>query len=186
LAGFNADIVLRDYMTEGNCAESYKLTSAKVKSSAILSCSWMACAFMKTKTELTFITQKVIIPATPKQVYEAFVDPKKHGEFTGAKAVGIAKVGGKFTAWDGYIFGKFLAFEPGKYIVQEWMTTDWPKDYPPSKFELTFKAVPEGTEITMIHSNIPQQQKQELAEGWAEFYWIPLKRHFKKQPKPAP
>jgi activator of HSP90 ATPase len=132
------------------------------------------------KFEVTALKQKAIIPASPEEVYEAFTDPKKHSEFTGSKATGKAKIDGKFTAWDGYIFGKFLQYEPGKYLVQEWQTTDWPEGYPPSKFELTFKKVPEGTEVTMIHSNIPTIQKEELAEGWEEFYWQPLKKYFQK------
>ncbi len=130
--------------------------------------------------EITTIKQKVMIPASPEEVYEAFVDPKKHSEFTGSKATGKTKADGKFTAWDGYIFGKFIEFEPAKRLIQEWQTTDWPEGYPPSKFELTFKKIPQGTEITMIHSNIPVVQKEELAEGWEEFYWQPLKKYFQK------
>ncbi len=132
------------------------------------------------KQEFATIKQVVIIPASPEKVYEAFVDPKKHTEFTGSKATGKAKEGGKFTTWDGYSFGKFLKFEPGKCLVQEWMTTDWPEGYPPSRFELTFKKVPDGTEITMVQSNVPKEQEEELKEGWQEFYWVPLKEYFKK------
>jgi activator of HSP90 ATPase len=132
------------------------------------------------KTELTTLKQTVMIPATPQEVYEAFVNPKKHSEFTDAKATGKAKVGEKFTAWDGYIFGKYLELEHGKRLLQEWQTTEWPKGYQPSKFELTFKAVAGGTEVTMVHSNIPKEQEEELADGWNEFYWNPLKEYFKK------
>ena len=132
------------------------------------------------KTQVTTLTQKVTIPASPEKVYEAFVDPKKHSEFTGSKATGKAKVGGKFTAWDGYISGKHLELEKGKRIVQEWMTTDWPEGYAPSKLELTFKETSEGTEISMVHSNVPAEQEKELAEGWEEFYWNPLKKYFQK------
>jgi activator of HSP90 ATPase len=77
------------------------------------------------------LKQKVIIPAEPDQIYVAIIDGKKHSEFTGSKATSEPKVGGKFTAWDGYIFGKHLELEKGKKIVQEWSTTEWPKDYPP-------------------------------------------------------
>ncbi len=132
------------------------------------------------KPEVTTLKQKVIIPATPQQIYDAFTDPKKHSAFTGSKATGKPEIGKKFTAWEGYIFGKYLALEPAKRIVQEWQTTEWPQGYPPSRFELAFKAVAEGTEITMTHSNIPRQQEEELAEGWNEFYWNPLKDYFKK------
>ena len=131
--------------------------------------------------KLTTIRQKVTIPhATPEHVYEAFMDAKKHSEFSGSKATSNPKVGGKFTAWDGYISGKNLELEKGKRIVQEWTTTDWPKDYGPSQLELTFKKSKSGTEITMVHKDVPAEQAEDLAEGWQEFYWNPLKEYFKK------
>jgi activator of HSP90 ATPase len=132
------------------------------------------------KLELTTLKQKVILTASPEAIYEAFTDPRKHTEFTGSKATGKVKVCGKFTAWDGYIFGRYLEFEKGKRLVQEWQTTEWPDGYPPSKFELTFNPVPEGTEVSMVHSDIPLEQKDELADGWKDFYWKPLKKYFKK------
>ena len=136
------------------------------------------------KSEVTTITQKITIPkGSPKQVYEAYVDPKKHGEFTGSEATGKPVVGGKFTAWDGYISGKFLELEEGKHLVQEWASTDFPEGAPPSRLELTFREVPKGTEIVMVHSNVPKDQEDETAEGWTEFYWEPMKQYFKKKPK---
>ena len=135
------------------------------------------------KLEVTTIKQTVVIPASPKEVYAAYVDPKKHGEFTGSKATGKPVVGGKYTAWDGYIFGKFLELEEGKRVVQEWTTTDWEDGYKASKLELTFCEVAEGTKIVMVHSNVPKAQEDEIAEGWTEFYWNPLKEYFSNQPK---
>jgi len=114
------------------------------------------------------------------QVYEAYVDPKKHSEFTGSKATGKPVVGGKFTAWDKYIFGKYVELEAGKRVVQEWSSTDFPKNYPPSVLELIFCEVPKGTEITIVHSYVPKETAEEIAEGWTEFYWDPLKKYFKK------
>jgi activator of HSP90 ATPase len=138
--------------------------------------------FMKQKT--ITITQKVNLPASPDDVYCAFVDPKKHSEFTDSEATGKAEVGAKFTAWDGYIQGKHLELEQGKRILQEWVTTDWPEGYSPSQVEFSFKANKGGTEVTMVHSNVPAEQDAELAQGWIDFYWEPLKDYFKKQ-KPS-
>lgn len=131
---------------------------------------------MSTKT--TRIKQTVIAQASPDEVYEAFIDAKKHSAFTGSKAACDPKIGGKFTAWDGYISGKNLELEKGKRIVQEWLTTDWPDGYPPSRLELTFKKTNKGTEIAMNHSNVPAEQADELAEGWNEFYWKPMQQYF--------
>jgi activator of HSP90 ATPase len=126
--------------------------------------------------EVTTIKDKIVIPATPDEVYDAFIDPKKHTAFTGSKATGSPKVGGKFTAWDGYILGKNLELEKGKRIVQEWITTEWPEGYSPSRLELTFTKVSSGTEISMIHSNVPAEQADDYKQGWIDFYWKPLKK----------
>ena len=126
------------------------------------------------------LKQKVIIPASPKEVYEAYVDPKKHSKFTGTKATGKPVVGGKFTAWDGYISGKYLELEEGKRVVQEWTSTDLPEGTV-TQLELCFNKVPQGTELVMVHSGVPAEQADETAEGWTEWYWEPLKKYFSKQ-----
>jgi activator of HSP90 ATPase len=136
---------------------------------------------MDMSLKLTTIRQKTLIPATPDEVYEAYVNPKKHSAFTGGRATCDPRVGGEFTAWDGYILGKNLKLEKGKRIVQEWSTTEWPEGYPPSRLELTFKKAKGGTEISMVHSNVPTVQADDLAEGWTEFYWNPLKKYFTKR-----
>ena len=132
--------------------------------------------------ELKFkvLKQKVIVPAEPDEVYNAIIDGKKHSDFTGSKATLDPKVGGKFTAWEGYIFGKYIELEKGKKIVQEWSTTEWPKSYPPSIFELKFKKVQGGTEIEMTHSKVPEEQADDYEQGWEDYYWKPLKDYFKK------
>lgn len=133
------------------------------------------------KQQVTTIKQTLLISQTsPKQVYDAYTDPEKHSEFTGSKATGKPVVGGKYSAWDGYIFGKYLVLDDGKRVVQEWTTTDWEEGYSASNLELTFRAVPEGTEIVMVHSNVPKMLAVEVEQGWTEYYWTPLKQYFKK------
>jgi len=132
---------------------------------------------MKTGT----IRQTALFDATPLEVYEAYVDPKKHAEFTGDSATGTQKVGGRFTAGDGYISGKYLALEKGKHILHEWTTTEWPEGYPPSVLELTLKAKGKKTELTMVHSKVPEEQVEYYAEGWKEYYWKPLQKYFAKK-----
>jgi activator of HSP90 ATPase len=136
---------------------------------------------MKLKTAI--IKQKIILQALPDEVYDALLNPRKHSEFTGSKATGKAKVGAEFTAWDGYISGKNLELEKGKRIIQEWATTEWPEGYPPSRLEFILKEVDGKTELTMIQSNIPAEQEEELKQGWIDYYWEPLKNYFEKRKK---
>ena len=124
------------------------------------------------------IKQTILIDASPLDVYEAYVDPKKHAAFTGQKATGTPKDGRRFTAGDGYIVGKYLELEKGKRILQEWTTTEWPEGYPPSILELTLRTKGKETELTMIHSKDPEEQVRYYAEGWKEYYWEPMKKYF--------
>ena len=131
------------------------------------------------------IKQTVVIDTSPLEVYRAYVDPKRHAAFTGTKTTGAPKVGGKFTAGDGYISGRYVTLKPGERIKHEWTTTEWPAGYPPSILELTLKPKGAGTELTMIHSKVPAEQVEYYSKGWNEFYWGPLKKYFAKVSKPA-
>ena len=127
------------------------------------------------------ISQRIIVAASPEEAYDAYVDEKKHSEFTGSEAKIDPKVGGRFTAWDGYIKGKNVELIRGRKIVQEWATSEWPADYPPSRLELSFRKVKTGAEILMEHSGVPVGEVDEVEQGWIDFYWEPMKTYFKKQ-----
>jgi activator of HSP90 ATPase len=124
------------------------------------------------------ITQRLVVPASPADVYEAFVNARKHAAFTGSAATGAARVGGAFTACAGYISGIHRALVKGRKVVQSWRTTEWPADAPDSLLTLTFKKVKGGTEIKMVHSNVPAEQAVRYRQGWIDYYWTPLKAYF--------
>ncbi|MGD0817529.1 MAG: SRPBCC domain-containing protein [Methanomassiliicoccales archaeon] len=126
------------------------------------------------------IVQKVVIPTSPDEVYEAFMDPAKHSNFTQTETAGSQEVGGKVSASDGYITARNVELKRGKKIVQEWTTSEWPEGYPPSILQLDLKKVDEGTELTMTHSRVPDEQADDYAEGWMEYYWKPLVEYFQK------
>jgi activator of HSP90 ATPase len=125
----------------------------------------------------------VIIPdATHLEVFRALTSSKIHSKVTGSPARVNARVGGKFTAWDGYISGKNLKLVKGKKIVQEWRTTEWPSESTPSSIlDISLKQTAKGTELRMVHSKIPSKElARNYDAGWYESYWNPMKRYFKK------
>ncbi|HLW70873.1 MAG TPA: SRPBCC family protein [Candidatus Binataceae bacterium] len=129
----------------------------------------------------TTIRQSAIIPATPVEVYDAFVNARKHAAFTGAAAKSANKVGGKFTAWDDYISGKYLELVAGRKIVEEWRTGDWPAGCEPSLIEFTFARVDKNTRVTMVQTKVPAAQAANYRQGWKDYYWTPLKAYFQAQ-----
>jgi len=132
----------------------------------------------KPALKTTTIKQKEFIAAKPVEIYDALLNEEKHSAFTGARATCERRVGGRFTAWDGYISGKNLKLENGSRIVQEWKTTEWPSGCKPSLLEFKFKVKGRGTEVTMIQKNVPSAQADNYRKGWIDYYWMPLKKYF--------
>lgn len=124
------------------------------------------------------IRQTHFIPAPPDEVYDAYVDPARHAAFTGAEASSDREVGGRFTAHADYISGEILELVPGEKIVQAWTTTEWPEGAPPSRLEIRLASKDDGTELTMVHSEVPAEQADSYRQGWIDHYWKPLQRYF--------
>lgn len=133
----------------------------------------------------TTLRQTVQIPATPEEVYQAYLNANQHAAFTGAQAASEARVGGTMSTWNGYIVGRYLELEYARRIVQEWTTSEWPEEYPPSVLELTFHSDHEGTLIEMVQSRVPSSQAEFLMEGWVRYYWDRLRSYFQEKGQPG-
>jgi activator of HSP90 ATPase len=124
------------------------------------------------------IRMSAVIPAEAAEIYAAWLSGKSHAAMTGSPATGSARVGGKFTAWDGYIAGKNLELVPHSLIVQAWRTTDFPADAPDSRLEVRLSPTKGGTRVTLVHTDIPPGQAGGYREGWTEYYFGPMKEYF--------
>jgi activator of HSP90 ATPase len=120
-----------------------------------------------------------VLPGKPEDLYAAWLDGKLHAKMTGSPATGEAKVGAELTAWDGYIVGRVLALEPNVRIVQTWRTTGFKDEDNDSRLEIVFEADPEGTKITLIHSDLPEGTGGEYEQGWSDHYIEPMRAYFR-------
>jgi activator of HSP90 ATPase len=120
------------------------------------------------------IKQTVEFKASPEEVYEALMDQKKHSAFTGADAKVSRRVGGAFTVWDGYATGKNLELVPGKKIVQSWRVSEWPEGTE-SKVTFSFAKTKKGTKLTFTQTGVPDDAASDIAQGWKDYYWKPMK-----------
>ena len=118
------------------------------------------------------------LPISPEQVYLAWLDSQEHARFTGSPAEIDPQVGGKFSAWDGYIQGQTLELEPCRRILQTWRTTDFPEAAPDSRLEVLIEPVEHGSKLTLIHTEIPDGQAEEYRQGWEDYYFGPMQEYF--------
>ena len=121
-----------------------------------------------------------IIPAKASEIYEAWLDGEGHAAMTGSPAQVDGKVGGKFSAWDGYIFGSTLELVLHQRIVQAWRTSEFPEDAPDSSVEVILEKISGGTKVTLTHSDMPADQVESYRQGWEDFYFKPMKAYFSK------
>jgi activator of HSP90 ATPase len=119
-----------------------------------------------------------VLPASPNEVYAAWLDGKSHAAMTGGGwATASPKVGAEFTAWDGYIAGTNLQLEPDRRIVQSWRTTEFADGDADSEIDVLLEPVIGGTKITMRHSNVPEGHNG-YKTGWQTCYFDPMKPYF--------
>lgn len=130
---------------------------------------------MKTKN----LKQSVMFKAKPSEIYSALMESKKHAKFSGAAAKISAKVGGKFTAYDGYINGENLELVKDKKVVQTWHAASWPEGYY-SKVTYSLKPFQGGAKLSFSHTGIPDTAYESIKSGWYEHYWNPIKKMLEK------
>ncbi len=125
------------------------------------------------------IIQKVRFPVPPEALFSLYLDSKKHSDGTGGKALMSRKVGGKFSAWDGYIKGRNLAIVPNRMVLQAWRTSGFRKADLDSMLLLTFEKAKGGCLLTMVHAAVPDSEAAGFTKGWKDHYWQPILMYFK-------
>lgn len=108
-----------------------------------------------------------IITASPEEVYLALTNELTLTLWTGAKAQMVAEAGTEFSLWEDSIVGKNLSFEENKKIVQQWYFDQEEESI------VTIKLHPHkrGTSVELLHSNIPEEDYENITDGWNTDYF---------------
>jgi activator of HSP90 ATPase len=118
------------------------------------------------------INQKYIINASLEKVWDGLTNEKTIEKWSGSKASMDDKVNTKFKLWDGEIFGKNIEIIKYKKLVQEWFSRDWKK---PSIVTFTLKDLSGKTEVILDHKGVPDEEIDDIDNGWKDYYMNPLK-----------
>jgi activator of HSP90 ATPase len=117
------------------------------------------------------------IPAPPDEVYAAITNPISIQLWTGEPAEMSTVAGSEFSLWSGSIIGRNLEFEENKKIVQVWYFGDQEQES-----IVTIKLHPDksGTSFELLHTNIPEDDFEDMKEGWQNSYVDSLIEFFKE------
>src|SRR5580698_1444681 len=129
------------------------------------------------------IVQKVVFKnTTPKDLYDLYMNAKKHSKATAAPAQITSKEGADFSVHNGYITGQNIKLIKDNLIVQSWRGADWDKSDPDSTFIISLE--PKGNNVTLhaVHTNVPDKQAEGIEKGWYSHYWEPWKQYLAGTP----
>ena len=107
------------------------------------------------------------INAEPSDIYSALTNPYTIELWSGYPAVMSEEPGSEFSLWEGDISGINIEFVKDKKVVQEWYFGDQAER---SLVTILIHPDREDSVVTVEHSNIPDEDFAEIAEGWREYY----------------
>lgn len=120
------------------------------------------------------INQVYIINAPCEEVWKALTTTEYIEGWGGGPAQMDDNIGTEFKLWNGDIWGKNTEVIPNQKLVQEWYGGKW--DVPSiATFILESKAG--KTILTLTHENVPDDEVEDIDEGWSEYYLGPMKEY---------
>ena len=109
-----------------------------------------------------------LIPAPPEEVYAALTNPATIQLWTGEVAEMSTEPGSEFSLFEDSIVGKNLEFVEGKKIVQQWYFGEQDE---PSIVTIILHPHKQGTSVELRHTNIPDEEYENITLGWNENYF---------------
>jgi activator of HSP90 ATPase len=107
------------------------------------------------------------INTEPSDIYSAITNSYTIELWSGYPAIMSTEPGSEFSMWEGDITGINLEFVEDRKVVQEWHFGDQPVK---SIVTITITPDRENSIVTVEHTNIPDEEFDEIAEGWREYY----------------
>src|SRR5262249_26523688 len=129
----------------------------------------------------TVIRQSVELAASPEELFDTYLDRRRHAAVTDSKVSISPRVGRSFSAFDGMITGRNLHILPKHLIVQSWRSggsrdraADW----------ILVLALGLGKRkgtgrIDLVHIGVPDHDRDGVTKGWPQYYWRPWRRYLR-------
>jgi activator of HSP90 ATPase len=119
-----------------------------------------------------------IIAAQPDEIYLALTNPLTIHLWSGETAEMSTEPGSEFSLWEGSITGRNLEFQKDKLIRQEWYFGEQEQ-----ASIVTIKLHPHeaGTSVELRHTNIPDDDFEDIKEGWDNSYFGALKDFYSEE-----
>jgi len=124
------------------------------------------------------IVQTELIRAPIVTVFRAMTDARIIDEWGGGPARVQARVGGKYSLWDGEMNGTIKEIEFPHLLIFTWREEVWDKDISDTLVRWSLEEHERGTRLYVNHSGLPGRRIREIHnDGWGEYFLGPLKAY---------
>lgn len=118
-----------------------------------------------------------VLNAEPELIYNALTKAATIQLWSGEPAVMEAVAGTEFSLFDDSICGMNLEFETNRKIVQEWY---FGEQEAPSIVTILLHPDKQKTSVEVRHSNIPDEDYENITTGWVENYFGALMEFYQE------
>ena len=123
-------------------------------------------------------TKTYHIQAPVHDVWHALVNPSDIEAWSGGIAEMTELPKKEFSLWGGEIHGTNKTVTREKKLIQEWFGGNWDKA---SLVTFLLSNAGKGTKVVLKHTDIPNQEFEDIKKGWDEYYMLPLKKYVEEQ-----
>lgn len=123
------------------------------------------------------IRQSYTIQAPVEKVWQALTDPLEIDGWGAGPAKMDGKVGTSFELWGGDIHGKNTGIIKNENLVQDWFGGNWSEA---SKVSISLKTDGDKTIVDLVHKNIPDDEAEDIDDGWNRYYFGEIKKYLEK------
>lgn len=135
----------------------------------------------KATVNTTTVTADDEFRTTAEQLYTTFTDPQRLTAFTRAppRQFDGAKIGGKFSIFDGNVTGEFVTLDEPNLIVQRWRLAQWPEGhYSTQELRFDQNNVHQVTSLRVKWDGVPVGQEDVVRKNWETYYVRSIKQAF--------
>ena len=118
---------------------------------------------------------------TAEELYNTLTDPQRIAAFTRGppRVFEGARVGAKFSIFDGNVVGEYAKLEPPSLIVEKWRLAQWPGDHDSTlEIKLDQNDVDGVTQMRVTWTGVPVGQEDVTRQNWDVYYVRSIKQTF--------
>ncbi|KAG0211367.1 hypothetical protein BGX28_008025 [Mortierella sp. GBA30] len=126
----------------------------------------------------TTLEESVEMQASAHDIYDVLLNQAKVIAWTRSNKSTIeAKVGSKFSLFDGSVTGEIKELIEDKKIVQSWRLSSWPAGHY-STVTMDISQSTNSTVIKVKQEGVPIGEQDITRQNWSNYYWAEIKRTF--------